>query len=94
VLSCLNAAPYSVELIPAGDVQKFLRLERVETDIDAANTGTVKILGKFLKQDAVGGKAEALQARESCQAATEVSDPFAYQWLSSCESTAPPNGVQ
>jgi hypothetical protein len=61
-------------------------LECVETYIDAANTGTVKITGTFLKQDSVGCKAEALQARESCQAAAEVCNPFAHQWLSPRES--------
>lgn len=86
VLSCLDAAPDPLELITAGDAQKFLRLECVETDIDAANTGIVHVLGKLFQHDSVGGEAEALQSGECCQAAAEVSDSFPYQWLTACES--------
>jgi len=86
VLGCPDTSPHPVELITAGDAQKFLRLESVETDINAANTGTIKIMGKFPKQDSVGGEAEALQAGECCQTPTEVSDPLPYQWLSPRES--------
>jgi hypothetical protein len=63
-----------------------LWLQSVKTDIDAVNTGTVDILGKLFQHNSIGGEAEALEAGECCQAATEVSHPFAYQWLSPRDS--------
>ena len=86
VFGRLDPAPDPMKLIPAGDAQKLFRLKGVKTDIDAANTSIVDVLGKLFQHDSVGGEAEALQAGECCHASTEVRHPFSYQWLAPRES--------
>jgi hypothetical protein len=49
-LGSLDTAPDPVEFITAGDAKKFLALESVETNIDAADTGSVKVLAKFFQE--------------------------------------------
>ena len=48
-LGSLDGAPDPIELITTGDVKKFLTLERVETNIDAANAGSIKVLAEFFQ---------------------------------------------
>jgi hypothetical protein len=48
-LGSLNAAPDPIELITTGNAKKFLTLEGVQTNIDAADTGSVKVLSEFFQ---------------------------------------------
>jgi len=48
-LGSLDAAPDPSELITTGDAKKFLTLESVETNIDAADAGSVKVLAEFFQ---------------------------------------------
>jgi hypothetical protein len=59
-LGSLDAPPYSIELITTGDAMKFLTLESVETNIDAADAGSVKVLGEFFQKYSVSGEAKTL----------------------------------
>jgi hypothetical protein len=56
-LGSLDAPPHPIELITTGDAMKFFTLESVETNIDAADTGSVKVLAEFFQQYTVGGEA-------------------------------------
>jgi hypothetical protein len=56
-LSGLNSPPHPVELITTGDAKKFITLESVKTNIDAANTCSIKLLGEFLQQYSIGSEA-------------------------------------
>jgi hypothetical protein len=71
-LGSLDAPPDPVELITTGDAMKFFTLESVETDIDAADAGSVKVLAEFFQQYTVGGEAQTLETGDSGQTAAEV----------------------
>ena len=48
-LGSLNGAPDPIELITAGNAEKFLTLESVQTNINPADAGGVKVLAEFFQ---------------------------------------------
>jgi hypothetical protein len=59
-LGSLDRAPDSIKLITTGDAKKFLTLESVQTNIDATDTGSVKVWAQFLQEYSVGSEAKTL----------------------------------
>jgi hypothetical protein len=74
LLGSLDGAPDSIKLITTGDAKKFLPLESVQTNIDAADAGSVKVWAEFFQEHSVGSEAKTLETGYSGQTATEVNN--------------------
>ncbi len=76
-----DASEDLLQTFAAGDGEKTLGAQGVETDIDAAETGGLQRVGVFSQKEAVGCEDDFRRSRQSGESTDEVNNTPAHQWL-------------
>ena len=84
----VDAAHDLVEFVAPGQLCKACRIERVEADVDTADTGGCQIVGQFGQQRAIGRQCDFVQPvfAQICEAGDEIDDALADERFAASEA--------
>src|SRR5207302_4845293 len=77
----VESGEHARQVVAAGDVEETVAIERVDVDVEAAQSGGEERRGEIFEEHTVGGEREVLDARDGGEARDQHGQVAAHQWL-------------